>query len=307
MHIILTIAITHDRHLLTPFTSTHQLATPQESHLIQAESQHRAQAANLLNSKLSRPIRPQDRDALWAAAAMLGISVLTATEAPSVQDSWPLRTETNTNTGTNHPKTRTKTTPELQWMDFSINKKVIWNVTDPLREDSIFHVLADSYRELMLQPQLCSAEEVAGEFVVLCGLGEAGASSFPAFGTDANPYSKAICMLTRMRGSGGGVASSPEMLCAEGVMPRDLAFIGFMEAGFKALLGERDARALLILAFWYAPLCEGVWWIARRAWIECRAICLYLERWCGGDESVRRLLGVVRARCGLKLDDRMGA
>lgn len=289
MHIFLTIATSHDRYLLSPAFNTQPQITKQESHLIQTESRHRAQAANLLNSKLSQPIIPQDRDALWAAAAMLGISVLTSTEA-SLQESWPLKTSQS-----NDPE---QTNIDLQWMDFSINKKAIWNVTNPLRPDSVFHVLADSYRELMVQPRMCAIEEIASEFVELCGFDES-CTSFD-LGSCPNPYFKAVSILTRGRNSDfDGVASCPETLCAYGVMPWDLAFIGLMEPGFKALLVKRDARALLILAYWYAPHCRGVWWIARRAWVECRAVCLYLERHCGGDELIGRLLRVVRVRCGL--------
>jgi hypothetical protein len=290
MHIILALATTHDRHLLAPTstpTTNRSLPPQQESRLVQTESQHQAQAASLLNTKLSNPIIPQDRDALWGAAAMLGVSVLTSTET-RVQESWPLKTS--------------PTSDDLQWMDFSINKKAIWNVTNPLRPDSIFHVLADVYRELIVQPRLCSVEEIAWEFVELCGFDES--TSIPTASTvDScpNPYFKAISMLTRSRNENFevGGASRLEALCARGVMPRDIAFIGFMELGFKALLGKRDVRALLILAYWYAPLCCGVWWIARRAWVECRAICLYLERCCAGDELVERLLGVVKVRCEL--------
>jgi hypothetical protein len=208
---------------------------------------------------------------------MLGISTLTSAEAPSIQKSWPLTISSD---------------DDLQWMDFSIKKKAIWNITNPVRPDSVFHVLADSYRELMMQPRLCSVDEIAEEFVELCGFGSCFDGEHP------NPYLRAVSILTRTRSKDCGHGGL-EGLCAVGVMPRDLAFIGFMEAGFKALLGRRDVRALLILAFWYAPHCRGVWWIARRAWVECRAICLYLERHCAGDELVGRLLGVVRVRCGL--------
>lgn len=268
---MLTLATTHDRHLA-------QTSSIQDSILAQTESRHRAHAANLLNAKLSLPILPQDRDALWASAAMLGISVITSVQA-SVPECWPLKI--------------TPAEPEtiyLQWMDFSINKKAIWHATDPLRPDSIFHVLADEYREFMAPPKTCGVDEIPKEFVDLCG--------FEDWDSGSNPYFKAVSMLTYLRNSRNGPRSSSETLCSSGVLPRDLRFIGLMEPEFKALLVERDLRALLILAYWYAPLSRGVWWMAGRARTECRAICLYLEQNCS-DGLIRRLLDAVREKCGL--------
>ena len=273
MRIILTLATTHDRYL-AQISST----GTQDSILAQTESRHRAHAASLLNEKLSLPILPQDRDALWAAAAMLGISVITSIQA-SVPECWPLKI--------------TPAEPEtifLQWMDFSINKKAIWDATDPLRPESIFHELADDYRRFMAPPKTCRVDEIAKEFVDLCG--------FEDCATESNPYFKAVSILTQIRNLGNGHRSRPETLCASGVVPRDLRFIGFMEPEFKALLIERDVRALLILAYWYAPLSQCVWWMAGRAQTECQAICLYLERNCG-DGLVVELLNVVREKCGL--------
>ncbi|KAJ5677008.1 uncharacterized protein N7477_002641 [Penicillium maclennaniae] len=41
--------------------------------------------------KLTRPILPQDRDALWAAAALLGIASVTSIEASNPREAWPLK------------------------------------------------------------------------------------------------------------------------------------------------------------------------------------------------------------------------
>lgn len=106
-----------------------------------------------------------------------------------------------------------------------------------------------------------------------------------------NPYLKAISLLTHFRGPN----------CRDGAIPRDLAFIGFMEGSFKRLLQVKDVRALLILAYFYAPLCGSSWFIARRAWLECRAICLFLGIVCV-DERVLGLLEWPRGMCGLNSD-----
>lgn len=61
-------------------------------------------------------------------------------------------------------------------------------------------------------------------------------------------------------------------------MVRFLSFPVLMRPQFKALLKEKDARAMLLLAYWYAKVCESQWWIKTRAILECTAICRYLER-----------------------------
>lgn len=64
MHVILTLTATHDRILS---------ASKDNAKRSIAEAYHWSEGAALLNKKLSSPIRPQDRDALWAAAAILGL------------------------------------------------------------------------------------------------------------------------------------------------------------------------------------------------------------------------------------------
>jgi hypothetical protein len=65
-----------------------------------------------------------------------------------------------------------------------------------------------------------------------------------------------------------------------------------MAPAYASLLACKDARALLLLAYWYAKVsqCQQHWWVVRRAKMECLAICEYLERYHGRDEAVRKFL-----------------
>jgi hypothetical protein len=289
MHTILGITATHDRLSLTlpsklPSKST---SPPPITH---QESHHRQQAAKNLIKKLSTAINPQDRDAVWAAAALLGVTSLTPIESTTPQETWPLKN-----------LDKPPDPSDLQWMDLTKGKEAIWNVTNPLRPDSVFHILKDEYRVLTVDPGICAISELKVEFVDVFNLADHDKPHGPSIdinstGEDGNgtrnpnPYLKAISILTHLRG--------PE--CRNGSIPRDLAFISFMEGSFRRLLQVKDLRALLILAYWYAPLCRGAWFIARRAWLECRAICLYLEIVCAdGDEGVLGLMGWPREMCGL--------
>lgn len=90
--------------------------------------------------------------------------------------------------------------------------------------------------------------------------------------------------------------------CERGNIVKFLAFIGHMEEGFKGLLRDRDSKALLLLGYWYAKVWKAVWWIERRAVLECGAICVFLENRCGGDKLLMDLLAFPKRRCGLGVD-----
>ncbi|KAJ5749180.1 uncharacterized protein N7511_010876 [Penicillium nucicola] len=280
MHTILGVTATHDRLSLAIVS---QPITPQESH-------HQKHAAKTLIKKLSETINPQDRDALWATAALLGIASLASIEPTTPAETWPLKRSTSIPPAPSDP--------DLQWMNLTKGKEAIWNLTNPLRPDSVFHVLKEEYQILGADPGICELSEIQSEFVHVFNLSNNSRITpniSPTHNSPPNPshpvhnpYLKAISILTRLRGRE----------CKEGAIPRDLAFIGFMEGSFRGLLQVKDVRALLILAYWYAPLCGSVWFIARRAWLECRAICLYLGIVCE-DENVLALLQGPREMCGL--------
>ena len=249
MHIILTITATHDRYLSI---------TPESAKRSMVEAYHWSKGAALLNQKLSNPILPQDRDALWATAAMLGIASVTSIEASNPREAWPLKTY--------DPN-------DLDWLDMSQGKDAIWKVTDPLRPDSIFHAMALEYRVLNDTPRLCEIEEIPKELVRLCGLDEVS-------GLQQNPYYLAVSMLVQLRG----------VRCTQASMTIFLRFAKYMEPAFRNLLHKKDICALLILANWYAPMRQSLWWIARRAQLECRAICLYLEKHHPNNKDLQKML-----------------
>ena len=287
MHTILGITATHDR--LSPALPS-KLSSKIPPAITYQESHHRQQAAKNLIKKLSTAIYPQDRDALWAAAALLGVTSLSSIESITPQETWPLKNQD-----------KPPDPSHLQWMNLTKGKEAIWNLTNPLRPDSVFHILKEEYRVMTVDPGICAISELKVEFVDVFNLADHDQSHDPSIDTNPtgkngngtrnlnpNPYLKAISILTHLRG--------PE--CRNGSIPRDLVFLSFMEGPFRSLLQVKDVRALLILAYWYAPLCGDAWFIARRAWLECRAICLFLENVCG-DMGVIGLLGWPRGMCGL--------
>ncbi len=124
-------------------------------------------------------------------------------------------------------------------------------------------------------------EGVPAAFVELCGL--------DAESDENNPYFLAVHTLARLL----------PLQCDRTKFLTFLCFVTHLHRDFKLLLAGKDPRALVLLAYWYAKVCRGVWWIERRAVIECQAICLFLERFHGDDEKVMGMLGFPRMRCGV--------
>ncbi|KAJ9371413.1 transcriptional regulator family: Fungal Specific TF [Paecilomyces variotii] len=258
MHAILTVTATHDRHLsMSPDNTRRSLA----------EAYHWSRCAALLNEKLSAPIRPQDRDPLWAAAAMLGILDISSIEASSPEEAWPLKSSDPS---------------DLNWLSFAQGKHAVWKATNPLRPDSLFSKMADEYRILMTKPPLCEIKDIPPEFVRLCHLDQ----SVPLH---QNPYYSAVSIVARLW----------DVPCTQASMIQYLKFLGFMEPAFRSFLHGKDPRALLITAFWYGPMCDSLWWIARRARLECQAICLYLERYHAEETEIQRMLERPKRQCWL--------
>lgn len=258
MHVILTLTATHDRFLSNMEDNAKRSI---------AEAYHWSQGAALLNQKLSAPIRPRDRDALWAAAAILGLLSITEIEASTPWEAWPLKSADST---------------DLVWLDMSHGKEAVWKATDPMRPDSIFHVMKDDYRALMTRPALCEIHDMPSELVELCQLNRMAEPR-------QSPYFTAVSHLTRLW----------HLKCTPATMMRYMQFLGFMDPAFKALLHRKDPRALLILAYWFGPMCGSLWWIARRARLECQAICLYLELFHPHEKDIQILVARPKEQCGL--------
>jgi hypothetical protein len=138
MHLVQTITAIHDRYLCAS-SSAKQIMT---------ETYHCAQAAAIVNRKLSTPIQPCDRDALWTAVTLISVIAFSSMEASRPEEAWPLKSSSSS---------------DLEWLRMSYGKKVIWEIADPLRNGGVFHKLASH----CLQQYLLSIESMpAPEFLL---------------------------------------------------------------------------------------------------------------------------------------------
>jgi hypothetical protein len=228
---------------------------------------HWHRGAALLNRKLSRPVPPSDRDALWAAAALLGVIAFSSIEVYRPEDAWPLKPA--------EPS-------DLNWLRMSDGKAAIWEIAAPLRPDSLFYPLADECGKVGLYSPVTSLvyEAIPVAFVQLFNLDEMSTSS-------NNPYHNAVHI----------IVSLIPIKCTRYDLVLFFCFIGNMQRSFVLLLEQKDPRALLLLAYWYAMVFRCVWWVEKRARLECQAICLYLEKYFLDEDLIQELLSFPKGLC----------
>ena len=174
----------------------------------------------------------------------------------------------------------------------SEGKKTIWKIANPLVPDGVPNSLVDEWD--YDSPQ---ASESTGSGTEYFPSPKSGTEFFPSalYGlndsstSENNPYLTAIHAL------------APLLLVnsEQPNIPQFFAFIEHMQPKFKRLVEQKDARALVLMAYWYAKVCHALWWVTQRAMLECQATCLYLERYHAGDTAILQLLQFPKTACGL--------
>lgn len=254
MHMVLSLTLMHDAHLAPAGpASTSALS------LRRASLTHWSTATTLFVSLLSRPIPPSYRDAIWATGALQGTASMAYLESTSPYDAWPLKPS--------DPN-------DLTWLKLSEGKRAIWNIAQPWRDDSIFHALGKAMNHWE-QPTWITAPDLASLPPRLTRLFDIDENTR----AEDNVYLNSLLCLRH-------TACLP--LTRDHVM-RFIVFLLYMSSAFRARLEEKDPRAMVLLLWWFRQLAMGddeVWWMTQRARVEGRAIEIWLERWCGGEEAV---------------------
>ena len=236
------------------------------------ELYHWSQAVSIFNRKLSSPVLPSDRDPIWATASLLGAITYSSIDASTPEEAWPLRDSDSS---------------DLEWLRIGNGKAAIWKLTNPLRLDSLFHKSATLYMASNT-PSIASApinESVPPRFIQLYNLDSSSTA-------DNNPYHAAVSTLAPLLHLQGARIN----------IIKFFSFTGHIRPEFQRLLEQKDPRALLLLAYWYAKVCRTVWWMERRAKLECQAICIYLERYHADEMDLKELLLFPKAQCGSAAD-----
>lgn len=214
-------------------------------------SPHWYRAVSLLNHRLSQPIIPAERDAIWLAATLISIGGFVAIEADIPDQAWPLRPPSAL---------------DLSWLKLCDGKRHVAKLTDPLREDGAFHRVAAEMLETITDLEhTFTARPQRWE-----GLPDGFFEVFELHKDPKdNPYYEAVAAMVEI----SRFEASPDNFL------RHISFSSVFDEGFRQLLIMRDERSLLVLLYWYAKMCDRrLWWIWRHSWTEGLAICAYLDR-----------------------------
>lgn len=245
MHAVLSLGAVYERYLTTHRRSLR-------------ETHHFSECTSLFNRRLSLPVPPQDRDALWGTAATLAILSFSSLDATTPDESWPLRAPDSS---------------DLEWMRIGDGKKAVWQITDPLRPDSLFSSMATTFAEMYSPLPEVGIDGVDVALARVCGLDECSTAQSSPFFTVVHSVSK--------------LYSLPDEQLTNG---RAFSFGTHMQPAFKTLLEGKDPVALLILYLWYRRARIAVWWVELRARVECPAICLYLRRYHADSTGIHAFL-----------------
>ena len=264
IHVVMTLSMMHDRY---KNSSNSYGSTPSEKEIF-----HWYHGTGIFNKKLSEPLKDEDRDPLWGAAAILGAITIGSIDASTAEEAWPLKPPS----------------PEdLDWLRMSDGKKEVWKLVDPLRKESVWSgALAYEHHKDPV-PYDHPVPELNMLYPFLTKIYEYD----PLDGENPNdPYHTAASILVRLL----------ELDCNHATIMYFLSFLGHMDTRYRDLLHQKDPRALLLLSWWYGKMCQyNVWWISRRMTLEGQAICLYLEKYHSDQKDIIRLLDYPKVMTGL--------
>ncbi|KFA73434.1 hypothetical protein S40288_04224 [Stachybotrys chartarum IBT 40288] len=235
MHASLAVALTYDRYLNT------SLACRRSAE----ECYHWSQSTALLNKRLQEPIKANERDAIWATAAAISILTYASPDAYTPSDSWPLNLSDSS---------------DLDWLRMSKGKMSLWNAVNPLRPDSLFSVMAETYARMDTPLPGTGIDGIPQALAAVCSLDHSSTAA-------SNPYFHAT----------HAVSQALNVPDCEVTTAHAEIFTRAIRGPFKDFLQLRDPVALLLLYLWYRKAGRCLWWIELRARVECPAICLYLR------------------------------
>lgn len=225
-----------------------------------------------------RPLKNESRDALWASASLLGVIQFASFDARTPEEAWPFRPSHAT---------------DLDWLKMSDGKKAVFAMTNPLRADSVFSTMSVGHDKMfgfMIEPLESLTPEAIDLTRDFCDMFDLGPTSSAA----ANPYYKPAMTLARLL----------HTTCDSNNILEFFGFMMHMGPRMKALLDQKDAKALLLVSYWYAKLYRGQWWLQRRGLMEGQAICMYLDKYHGDDAKLQRMLEWPKAEFGLEVSSR---
>ncbi|KAK1753154.1 transcription factor cys6 protein [Echria macrotheca] len=255
MHIVLSLAVVYDMHVTGERDNKKQAAL----------AFHSYHGATLYNQRISTSTTREEKDALWAAAALTGSCNFADISARAPSEAWPMSPPSPS---------------DLYWLKLTGGKTAVFDIVEPYLEDSLFHA-AQAQIDHSIPPIDKVGDAVRNlppKFIELYNLDE---NSTP----ENNPYHCAAITLAHLMPLTISRINVPKFLCFTRT-----------DARFPQLLMERDPGAILLLAYWYAKALDFQhWWMWRRVLLEGPAICMFLEKAFSKDSELLELLEFPKA------------
>ncbi|KAM0430988.1 hypothetical protein ACHAPT_005622 [Fusarium lateritium] len=244
IHVFIAFTLLHDSHMTPNQPASHRTALAFHWYHATALFHQR-----LLAAHSTAGVSGSERDALWTLATFLGASAFALLDVQDLEGVWPLK----------GPDAL-----DLDWLKMSEGKKVVWNLLEASRVESIFHDLILERDQMPNGAQPIPPDVLPRAFYTTFNL---SSSSTPA----SNPYHVAASVLAQVL---------PRKV-NDNTVTQFLPFLTQLDQRYKQLLEDKDPRALVLLAWWYAKAAaHSAWWMQRRSLTEGQAICIYLERYC---------------------------
>ncbi|KAH7397126.1 hypothetical protein BKA66DRAFT_556783 [Pyrenochaeta sp. MPI-SDFR-AT-0127] len=248
MHASLAVALAHDHYLNSSSGGRRTLE----------ECYHLSQSTSLFNRRLRDPVETKDKDAIWGTAAALAVLAFASPDASTPEESWPLRSSGPF---------------DLEWLRMSKGKMSLWRVTNPLRPDSIFRVMAGTYAQMNAPMPEEGIEGIPRALAFVCHLKSSSTA-------ESNAYFNAAHALSHIQ----------DLPDSQVTVGHTELFTRSIVGPFKALLLEKDPIAILLLYLWYRKVSRSIWWVEMRARVECPAICSYLRLYHNKYDAVQAFL-----------------
>lgn len=231
-------------------------------------------------------------------------------EAKSPEEAWPLRSPSPA---------------DLSWFKLCDGQKLVAELTDPLRVNSAFCLPAKEMCDMCswltglgmatTESKERPAKGLPGGFEKFFGLSSSRPMSPSSISNDSNTdaggpdYHQENNSGEERSDGFKNIDNNPYYAAAKlatEIFHLDLdeenflvhiCFVRVLDQQFRDLLIGKDEKAMLLLLYWYAKICDRrVWWLWKQSCTEGLAICRYLERaWtASGDEEGLALLEMPR-------------
>ncbi|KAF7194511.1 Sterol uptake control protein 2 [Pseudocercospora fuligena] len=236
----------------------------------QSKLLHLSSALEDFQHAISQPISLDDSDALILTALMISIQYFASWDDSPPEESWVFSTDPQ----------------RLSWFSVQQGQSAI-----------LAQVRPNHCRSGFLSNFTVQAKDLHGrnrrlpqELFDICEVTDPRGPR----GVHPNPYHDIVHALALLMPLEPGINS----------LMKYMHFCARVHARFVGLVEKNEHRALLILAYWFALLCNvgDVWWCQQRAWRDCTAICMFLDL--HGSDEIRQLLDFPAEACGYMLPDR---